>query len=93
LGWIAITDRAHVEQPLDQQTIRTFDRDQRHPELEQSRAQRSDPVLVVAVSTPLNDPSVSIHDADRVLLASPIDTSKPANRPSDMRTTPFDDDY
>ena len=62
-----------VQQPLDQQPVRALDRDQPHAELDQPRAQRLDPALVMAIAAPLDDPAVAVGDASGVLLAGPID--------------------
>jgi hypothetical protein len=73
-------DRDHVDpriqQPFDQQSVGTLDGDQQHPELDQAITQRSKAALVVAIATALHDPPVTVVDADRVLLAGPINASK-----------------
>jgi hypothetical protein len=66
-----------IEQALDQKPVGPLDRDQRHPLTQQPGAQRPDPPLVVAVATPLHNPAPLIHDADRVLLAGPVDPGEP----------------
>ena len=44
-----------------------------HPELDQARAQRLDPALVMAIATALDDPAVAVGNAGGVLFAGPID--------------------
>jgi hypothetical protein len=68
--------QAAVEQPLDQKPVRALDGDQLGPELEQSRAQRGEPALVVAVAAALQDPPLAVDDAAGVLLAGPVDPSE-----------------
>jgi hypothetical protein len=68
--------QAGVQQPLDQQPVRTLDRDQRHVERDQPRAQRRDPALVMPVTATLEDPPVAVDHTDRMLLAGPIDPSE-----------------
>jgi hypothetical protein len=67
---------ARVEQPLDQQPVRSLDRDQLHPDVNQPPAQRADPALVMPVAATFDDPSTLVDHAARVLLAGPIDASK-----------------
>ena len=74
-------DRNHrktrIEQPFDQQPVRTLDRHPRDAELDQPCAQRLDPTLVMTVAASFDDPPIAIVDAHRVLGAGPINSSGP----------------
>ena len=65
-----------VQQPVDQQPVRALNGDQPHPELDQARAQRLDPALIMAIATPLDDPAVAVGNASGVFFAGPIDASE-----------------
>src|SRR5205085_5214430 len=66
-----------VQQPLDQKPVGSLERNQRHPQTHQPGAQRPDPRLVVVVALALQDPPTLVDHAHCVLLASPVDPSKP----------------
>ena len=73
-------DQASIEQPLDQQPVRTLDRDELDLESGQPCAQAAQTILGVPVATTLNDPAGLINYTDSVLLAGPIHPSEPALR-------------
>jgi hypothetical protein len=79
--------QARVQQPLDQQAVRTLDGDQQHPELDKPVTQRPQAALVMAIAASLEDPSIGINDARGVLLAGPVDASEPALHSSSCRST------
>jgi hypothetical protein len=72
--------QARIQQPVDQQPIRSLERDQRDLQMSQPCAQRPDPFLAVPIPAPFQNPASLIDHARRVLLAGPIDPSKPTIR-------------
>ena len=72
-----------IQQPVDQQPVGSLQRNQHDPQTHQARAQRPDPLLVVAIPAPLQDPPPLVDHAHRVLLAGPIHPGKPTTRHHD----------